>query len=312
MDFGEILTKAWKIIWKFKILWVFGILASFGRGGGGGGGGSGARGDSSNFNFDSNNFQNLPPEWQHGMDSSTQFMSSIQWWMIALFVLGTILLVLIVTVISIVGKNGLILGTKQADEGAQKLTFGELFSSAMKYFWRVFGFSLLTGLAMFVVIMVLMLPVIFLGVATQGAGMLCLIPLMCVIIPAFMVIGAVLEQGIIAIVVEDCGIIEGLKRGWKVVKSNFWNIVLMAILLGIITGIVGFIISLPLILAFLPMILPAIQAVSKGAFDFAAFQTPLLISLGLCCLIYPFILVANGILVAYEQSAWTLTYLRLT
>ena len=35
MEFGEILTKAWKIIWKFKILWVFGILSSCGHGGGG-------------------------------------------------------------------------------------------------------------------------------------------------------------------------------------------------------------------------------------------------------------------------------------
>ena len=39
MNFGEILTKAWKIIWKFKVLWIFGILASCGQGGGSGGGG---------------------------------------------------------------------------------------------------------------------------------------------------------------------------------------------------------------------------------------------------------------------------------
>ena len=28
MDYGEVLSKAWKIVWKFKILWIFGILAS--------------------------------------------------------------------------------------------------------------------------------------------------------------------------------------------------------------------------------------------------------------------------------------------
>ncbi len=313
MDFGEILTKAWKIVWKFKVLWIFGVLASFGQGGGGGGGGGGGSNNSgsgsSDFNFD---FNNLPPEVQQSMDKFTQFMSNIEWWMIALFILGIVLLTVIVTVISIVGKNGLIIGAKQADEGAQKLTFGELFSSAMKYFWRVLGFSLLTGLAMFVVILILMLPVIYLGRCYPGRRHALPDSLMCVIIPAFMVIGAVLEQGIIAIVVEDCGIIEGLKRGWMVVKSNFWNIVLMAILLGLITGIIGFIISLPILLAFLPMIVPVMQSVTSGGFDFAAFQAPLMLSIGLCCLIYPFILVANGILVAYGQSAWTLTYLRLT
>ena len=34
MDFGEVLTKAWKIIWKFKVLWIFGILSSCGQGSG--------------------------------------------------------------------------------------------------------------------------------------------------------------------------------------------------------------------------------------------------------------------------------------
>lgn len=38
MNFGEILSRAWKIIWKHKVLWIFGILAGCGRGGGGGGG----------------------------------------------------------------------------------------------------------------------------------------------------------------------------------------------------------------------------------------------------------------------------------
>jgi hypothetical protein len=41
MDFGEVLTKAWKIIWKYKILWLFGIFVFLWGGGGGGGGGGG-------------------------------------------------------------------------------------------------------------------------------------------------------------------------------------------------------------------------------------------------------------------------------
>ena len=157
-----------------------------------------------------------------------------------------------------------------------------------------------------------MLPVIFLGLATSGRRHALPDSIdVCSYSITTLVIGAVLEQGIIAIVVEDCGIIEGLKRGWMVVKSNFWNIVLMGILLGLITG--SWLHHQPaILLAFLPMIVPAMQSVTSVVFDFAAFQAPLMLSIGLCCLIYPFILVANGILVAYGQSAWTLTYLRLT
>jgi hypothetical protein len=38
MDFGEVFSKAWKIIWKYKILWLFGIFASCSGGGAGLGG----------------------------------------------------------------------------------------------------------------------------------------------------------------------------------------------------------------------------------------------------------------------------------
>lgn len=312
MDFGEILSKAWKIIWKYKILWVFGILASFGQGGGGGGGS--ARGnvsnDNSNFNFD--NFQNLPPEWQHGIDSFSRFMDNIQWWWIALIILGFLLIAIFFMVLSIIGKNGLILGTKLADDGAEKLTFGELFSGGLKYFWRVLGFSILTGLAIFVAMMIILVPFIFMGVLTMGIGMLLIIPLMCVLVPVLMLVGVVLEQGIISIIVEDCGIFDGLKKGWQIFKTNFWNMVLMAIILGLISGVIGFVIGLPLLLAFIPIVIAFLTSISAGSFDFAAFVTPMWISLGLCCLMYPFILLANGILVGYVQSAWTLTYLRLT
>jgi len=42
MDFGEILSRAWNIIWEHKVLWIFGVLVSCGRSNGGcsGGGGS--------------------------------------------------------------------------------------------------------------------------------------------------------------------------------------------------------------------------------------------------------------------------------
>ena len=43
-NFGEVLTRAWQIIWKHRVLWIFGILASCGRGGGGGNGGGGNSG----------------------------------------------------------------------------------------------------------------------------------------------------------------------------------------------------------------------------------------------------------------------------
>ena len=61
-NFGEVLTRAWQIIWKHKILWVFGILASFARGSGGGssgGGNSGYQGGSGNSPFSTGRFEQI-------------------------------------------------------------------------------------------------------------------------------------------------------------------------------------------------------------------------------------------------------------
>ncbi len=49
-NFGEVLTRAWQIIWKNKILWIFGILASCARGNAGGAGGGGGN---SGYRFES-------------------------------------------------------------------------------------------------------------------------------------------------------------------------------------------------------------------------------------------------------------------
>ena len=36
MDYGEVLSRAWRIIWKHKVLWIFGIMAGCTSGSGGG------------------------------------------------------------------------------------------------------------------------------------------------------------------------------------------------------------------------------------------------------------------------------------
>ncbi len=310
MNFGEILSKAWKIVWKYKVLWIFGILASLGGGGGGGGGGSSSYStNGNNGNFFNNNQFNLPPEWQQGFNQFARTMAEIPWYVWVAIGLGVLLLILVVIVLSTIGKIGLIHGTRLADDGVTALPFGSLLSQSFRYFWRVFLFDLLTGLALFVVILILIVPLLLAGVLTMGIGLLCLIPFICLLVPAIALIGVVLQQGVIAIVVENVGVFEGLKLGWNVFKKNFWNVVLMALVLGIGSAIVGIIIALPLLIVLVP---PIISLVSNGFNYYEGITNTLLISGVLCCVIYPFYLVFQGILTAYVQSAWTLTYRRLT
>jgi hypothetical protein len=299
MNYGEVLSKSWKIVWKHKALWIFGILAGCGSGGGGGGGGS-------NLNY---SFQqgDLPP----AMENFFRQFERIPDWQIAMgiaaMVLFVLLLIVVVIFFSTIGRIGLIRGAQQADADQPRITFGSLFRESLAYFWRVFGLNLLLGIAIFLIVGLLIAMGIVGAVATLGVLLICLIPLMCLFVPLMWLVSILVEQANIAIVVENTGIIEGLKRGWQVFRDNLGTMIVMGLILILGVGLVGgFIIGLPLIL----IVLPAMVGVFMGT------QSSLgggLLVAGLCLVAYlPIWLVLTGILTSYTKSAWTLTYLRLT
>jgi hypothetical protein len=309
MNFGEILTKAWKIIWKFKVLWIFGILSSCGQGGGGNGGGGGNTG----VQF-SGRDPDIPPNLRHFFYNLENFFDNIQGWQIAAMVIGLILffliLGLILSAISTVGRIGLIQGTVEAEGGVERMTFGELFNSGKPYFWRVFGFNFLAGFAIFIIVLLLLIPLIAMTALTFGVMLICLIPFICLLVPVGWLVSIIFEQVNIAIVVEDLNIIEGLKRGWEVFRENIGNMVVMGLILGIGGFIVGLILAVPMFMITIPLVIGVIGG-SAYSSDFL-FGGGIAVAV-LCILAYlPVILVLGGILEAYIKTAWTLTYLQLT
>ena len=307
-NFGEILTRAWQIVWKHRVLWVFGILASCGRGGssfnsntgGGGDGGFGTPPD-------------LPPQIQELLLTIEQNLTAF---VVAIIALACI--IWIVTIfLSTIGKIGLIRGTAQIDSGAESLVFGQLFSESMPYFWRIFGLGLIASI-----------PFIVLVVAGIVAGLAFLIPLsvssgsdtppilglgliplvvgcICLLIPLSIVINLVVRQAENAIVLEEMSVLPSISRGWEVFRNNLGPIILMAIILAVIGFAVGFIIAIPIFI----VVVPAIIAFAAGE---AQNWTPLALASVCICLYIPISLLLNGIAIAFTESAWTLTYLRLT
>jgi hypothetical protein len=299
-NFGEVLTRAWQITWKYKILWIFGILASCSRGGGGGGsnGGGGGNGNGNN------NWNGQPPafiyEWERSFERAGQWMLE-NWWIFILIGLAFLLLIALTVFLGNIGRIGLIRGTLQAEGGAEKLSFGELFSGSLPYFWRVFGLGFLIGLAF----LVILLPMIGFGIITAGIGFLCLLPLICILSLVGIVVGLILELANVAIVKEDLSMWEGLKRGWDLARANIGPFVGMALILFAISVVVGIVIAIPIIIILIPTM---IGFFAGGANS----MTPLLIG-GLCCAAFlPVGILLNGIMNTYIGSAWTLTYLRLT
>jgi hypothetical protein len=289
MEFGEVLSKAWKIIWKHKILWVFGILAGLGSGT------SSNAGSRVNYQTQSSEF----PQVQ-------RFIDSIPIWVWLLVILAVILLAIIILLLGTLGRIGLVKGTMQSDDGAASLSFGKLFSESLHYFWRIFGFNLLWAIAAFILVIVVVVLIVLFGIATLGIGLICLVPLICLMIPVLWFIQILVEQTNIAIVVEDTGIFDGLSRGWNVVIKNIGAMILMALIIFVGGGIVNFVIALPLFLIAMPVVINLIasngQVVGPG----------LVVTIVLFIVYLPILLVATGIVKAYISAAWTLTYRRLT
>jgi hypothetical protein len=293
-NFGEVLTRAWQNIWKHKVLWVFGILASCARGGGGGGSG-GSRG------YQTGPGGNSPfsgGEIERVMGQFTQFLDKNLWIIIVLGVL-IILFAFISFALGMMGRIGLIKGTYKAENNAESLAFGEIWAESTPYFGRIFGLNFLIGLAFFVIF----IPLIVLGVATAGIGFVCLLPIFCLLIPVGWILSLVIEQAQAAIVLEDLGMLDGFKRGWQIVKSNVMPLIILSLILGIGGAIIGVIVALPIIIAVVPLIL--------GAGTLRESLAPVYISLACCAVYLPVLIFFNGVLTAYIQSVWALTYLRL-
>jgi len=296
MDFGYVIRRAWEIIWKFKVLWIFGILASCGQAGS-------SSGSNSSVQF-SGGDGNVSPQIE-------LFFNRLDPAIITLLIGIAIVVVLVIIVLAIllgtVGRVGLIRGTMKAEQGAERLTFGELWRDGLSYFWRVFGLNILFWVIILLIILAIFIPGVVLTVFTLGLFAFCLIPLVCLLVPAMWAASVVVEQANVALVVENLPVMEAIKRGWQVVRENIGSMIVMSLILMLGIGLIGgAIIGLPLLLVGTP----AMVGFTTNTTD--AIRNGLIVS-GLFFVVYlPFLLLFSGIIRAYTSSAWTLTYLRLT
>ncbi len=313
MDYGEILSRAWKIIWKHKVLWIFGILASCSGGG------------NNRFNLNQSNGGqpgNMPGQLPPGVEQWFRSVNESQWITIAVIAVVLICLVSLISAFLVtMGKIGLIHGASQADQDENvHLTLGGLFSDSLRYFWRVFLLNLIVTVITLVIVLVFAVIgfAIFGGMAGLNANgdsnslaagmgvgiMLFVLCLCCIFVPISIVVNVILEMAYLAIITEDLSIGAGLSRGWEVLKANLGHVVLLWLILGLGIGFIGgLIISVP----FLLVVAPAMLAmVGEGAARNAGIGISLV-----CCAIYlPIMLVLRGILESYIRSAWTLAYRR--
>jgi hypothetical protein len=319
MDFGEVVSKAWKITWKFKVLWVFGMLASCGTRNG------------ASFNFNNtyrtgNNFSgsepNLPLPLLNWLNQFARSFNNPQfiWEFVAAIIAVVCVIVIVELVVGALGRVGLIKGIWEADGGEEKLNFGGLWSRSMPFFWRVFWLSILVGLPFFIIALIIaagfilaLIPVIDNNSAGAGLAFLTLLPVICVLACVIFIlailVGFIVRMAENAIVVEDLPILGGVQRGWDVLVKNPGPILIIWLITVVIGFVAGIVIALPLLIVLVPLVFAFITNANSANFSFAPW---LIAFVCIICAYIPISWLARGILTTYIQSVWTLTYLRLT
>jgi len=315
MKIGDVLSKAWKIIWKNKILWLFGVLAgcsaSHGGGGSGGGGGGGgaAASNGSGMMPPQNGFHNGPsilaPSAQRAFENFARTISEIEPWVWITIAIGLVILAILIGILSFflgtLGTAGVIKGAgmgDRAEEDDKPVSLGAILKAIKTSYWKVILLRLGLSVAGFLVVMILLLPIILFTVLTCFTGLLLLIPI-------GWFIKVLVDFTIIAIVEEDQGIFEAIGRAWTLMIKNLGQVIIMFLILGVGQIVVGLVIGLPMILIPLPII---INLISTGMQNMTV---SLAISGILLLVIVPVVIFLSGVLRAYVLTAWTLTYHRL-
>lgn len=306
MDYGKVLGRAWQIIWKNKVLWLFGILASCSNGGGSGGS---SFNSSSNFQTDSGDIGNLPPQVERFFRQMSAYFDRITEDQIILYVLIFCAFILAIALlfwfISIFGRTALVKGTLDAEAG-QTLGFRSLWKATSPYYRRALGLNFLLSLIPFTVVLLLVGLGILAGVVTAGIGLICLVPIFCLMVPLFIAYSVYVEIANVSLVTEDLDVSTAISRGWAVFRNNLGSMAIMGLLLYFGIFIVSLLVSLPFIAASLPFMFSLMSGSEE------AFNTSFIIYLACFAVGLPLFILFNGILQAYLHTAWTLTYGQLS
>jgi hypothetical protein len=283
-DFGEVLTRARQITWRYKSLWFVGIVISL-----------------VSFLFALINLAHNPAFSSFAVASEV----NRQLPPIMLSNVFVILMAILSAPLFVIGISIPSLGTFQVEQGSENVHFGQLIRGVLPYFWRILGIVLLVWVGMFLAMLILIAAVILFSFLTLGIGLLCVLPLFILLTLGVILVYALMEQGVSAVLVDNLGVFSALQRAWELVKKKPGVMTLMSIISYLVAIAAIMIIS---IVMTIPMSgssqgsEPNVQSVERLSRNFNFW---IMVFLALYAGF-------QGFLLTFLQSIWTLIYLRLT
>jgi hypothetical protein len=308
MDYGNLLSRAWTIVWNNKFMFVLGFLAALGGGGGGG----------SNFNFQMDQ-NTLPPD----IEQNIERLLAQYGWMLAGIGCLLVFLGFLFWLVRLSAQAALI-DTALRLEAGKKVSLGAAFTAGVARLDRFVGIHLLlygpfillgfigliasmvtAGAAVYAAILSPETANVQALIGSMGIAFACIGLLACLLVPLWLVVTFIYPFAQRGAVLQNLGVTASIGHGWQIVKNNVGEVFILALLfvvLGFLVLAVAAVVLLPI--AFLAAGSAIINAVASGAFGIG--QAISLVMGGLCI---GFIGAAvNSVLVAFRSTAVTLAY----
>ncbi len=285
-DFGNVLTRAWQITWKHKVLWALSALPMI-------------------VSFLFFPLFILPVYFLPDSSGQSEMFQSAEIILPILFFVGVLVLLVINFLVSGISMSAATLGVYRAERGDGEVSFTSLLGDGRQYFGRMLGVFLIINLSIGLIFTLFFLMVFALTMVTMGMASICLQPIMILITPlSFLVLG-VLESAQAAVVVEEMGAFDAVKRGLNVVRENIWKYVIMTF----ITYVGG---SLVMSLFMTPFMLPFMGFAFFASTEQFDPQIMMVTILGFMCLFFPLTILFQSLMMALMKSSLVISYLRLT
>lgn len=295
MEYGRVLGRAWHITWRFKVLWLFGFLVALFS--------SGNTGAGRGVEYSLDNGGATVPQWVVPL--------------ILLAALFAIVLAIVGVIVRYTGQAALIASAQQIEDTGNT-SWHEGWSAGWKRFLHLFGIDLVLGfpfaIAAIILILLALSPLLLLVFQDRTFVPLAVIVsillgmvVFAILIVAGMVVSVISNLAYRAAVLEQQGVLESLRTGWRLLRTRtgalaMWWVLLAAVGLG-----VAIVIS-PFVFAAGGLIAGAVAVSARASGSVApAIVTALVLGL-------PLALIGAALRSVYEtfhSVAWTLAYREL-
>ncbi|MFL7838712.1 MAG: hypothetical protein AB8I52_07985 [Candidatus Promineifilaceae bacterium] len=326
MDYSNLLSRSWHVVWDHKFMIVLGFLAALGSG-------MSSNGNNFNYKVDGSEFQNLPFIDAPFSPPNFNEILPVLGAMAAGLICVAVIIGIALWILRLTAEAGMIDSASRLDAG-QKVTFSEAMSTGWSKIWSFIALDLILFGTVFLVIMIALALMaltvggsIAAGVAggantgqdfadmvgplmALGGGVVGLICcLLCVLFIFFILIMVITNFSRRAIVLENRGVVDGIQRAWEVIRANLGDLIILLILFMVLSLIVGLItaaVALPLgALAIAPGAARLLSGGTLGTLDVI-----LMVIGGLAVIVV--VAAIRSFYTAFESSAYTLAFQEFT